>query len=190
VSCAVAAARLPPDSHADLGRADHKRNCRCLGYHNKRSRHSNVEGEGSASRARRREVVTTPRDPYWDELGIAWCAIEPEVNAMTPRLEARLRRQSLLITAVLILGVPLIVAGMLLGMLTIWSGFATGTWNFVTRGVAIAVMSSMATGGLWLLLPVRASEAARMLSEMIDLSIARAQRTLLTIRLGLYACGV
>jgi hypothetical protein len=134
--------------------------------------------------------VTTPRDPYWDELGIAWCAIEPEVNAMTPRLEARLRRQSLLITTVLILGLPLIVAGMLLGMLTIWSGFATGTWNFVTRGVAIAVMSSMATGGLWLLLPVRASDAARMLSEMIDLSIARAQRTLLTIRLGLYACGV
>jgi hypothetical protein len=109
---------------------------------------------------------------------------------MIPRLEARLRRQSLLITAVLILGLPLIVAGMLLGMLTIWSGLAMGTWNFVTRGVAIAVMSSMAAGGLWLLLPVRASDAARVLSEMIDLSIARAQRTLLTIRLGLYACGV
>ena len=59
--------------------------------------------------------MTTPRDAYWDELGIAWCAIEPEVNAMTPRLEARLRRQSLLITAVLILGLPLIVAGMLVG---------------------------------------------------------------------------
>ena len=119
--------------------------------------------------------MTTPRDAYWDELGIAWCAIEPEVNAMTPRLEARLRRQSLLITAVLILGLPLVVAGMLVGMLTIWSGFATGAWNFVTRGVAAFGLVGTATRA-YLTRPPR-------MSPLIDLAI------LAIFALGLFLFG-
>jgi len=112
--------------------------------------------------------MTTPRDAYWDELGIAWCAIKPEVNVIAPRLKARLRRQSLLITAGLVIGLPLSAAGLLLGALTIWSGLTTGTWNFVTRGLAIGVISAIVAIAVSLLLPVRASEAARALSEMID----------------------
>jgi len=134
--------------------------------------------------------MTTPRDAYWDELGIAWCAIHPEMNVMAPRLKARLRRQSILITAGLVIGLPLSAVGLLVGVLTIWSGWTTGTWNFVTRGIAIVVISVILSISLSLLLPVRASDAARALSEMIDLAIARAQRTLVTIRLGYYACGV
>jgi hypothetical protein len=134
--------------------------------------------------------MTTPRDAYWDELGIAWCAIKPEVNVIAPRLKARLRRQSLLITAGLVIGLPLSAAGLLLGALTIWSGLTTGTWNFVTRGLAIGVISAIVAIAVSLLLPVRASEAARALSEMIDLALARTLRTLAMIRLGFYACAV
>jgi hypothetical protein len=134
--------------------------------------------------------VTTSRDAYWDELGIAWCAIKPEVNVIAPRLKARLRRQSLLITAGLVVGLPFSAAGLLLGALTIWTGLTTGTWNFVTRGLAIGVISAIVAIAVSLLLPVRASEAARALSEMIELAIARAQRTLAMIRLGFYACAV
>jgi hypothetical protein len=134
--------------------------------------------------------VTTPRDAYWDELGIAWRAIEPELAILTPRLKARLRRQSLSITGVLVIGLPLSAAGLVLAAFTIWSGLATGTWNFVTRGVAIGLMSSMAAMALSMLLPVRASDAAGVLSEMLDLAIARAQRVLATIRLGYYACAI
>ena len=134
--------------------------------------------------------MTTSRDAYWDELGIAWCAIKPEVNVIAPRLKARLRRQSLLITAGLVIGLPFSAAGLLLGALTIWTGLTTGTWNFVTRGLAIGVISAIVAIAVSLLLPVRASEAARALSEMIELAIARAQRTLAMIRLGFYACAV
>ncbi|HZF27569.1 MAG TPA: hypothetical protein VE907_00485 [Gammaproteobacteria bacterium] len=134
--------------------------------------------------------MTTSRDAYWDELGIAWRAIKPEIATLTPRLEARLRRQSLSITAALVVGLPLSAAGLLLCVFTIWSGLATGTWNFVTRGVAIGLMSSMAAIALSMLLPVRASDAAGVLSEMLDLAIARAQRALATIRLGYYVCAV
>lgn len=134
--------------------------------------------------------MTTPRDAYWDELGIAWRAIEPELAILAPRIKARLRRQSLSITAALVIGLPLSAAGFVLGLFTIWSGLATGTWNFVTRGVAIGLMSSMAAIALSMLLPVRASDAAGKLSEMLDLAIARAQRVLATIRLGYYACAI
>jgi hypothetical protein len=134
--------------------------------------------------------MTTSSDPYWDELGVAWCAINPQVDVIMPRLRSRLRRQSLLIMAGLVLGLPLCVAGFLLGAFTIWRGWTTGTWNFVTRGVTLVAISALLSIALSRLLPVRAGDDARALSEMIDLAIARAARTLMTIRLGLYACAV
>lgn len=137
-----------------------------------------------------RQTVTIPRDAYWDELGVAWCAINPDINVIAPRLKARLRRQSLLIMAALVTGAPLSAAGLLLGVLTIWSGWTTGTWNFVTRGIAIGAVSVILAIAVSLLLPLRAGDAARAVSEMIDLAIARARRTLVTIRLGFFACAV
>jgi len=134
--------------------------------------------------------LTTPRDPYWDELGVAWSAINPDIDVIAPRLKARLRRQSLLITAALVAGLPLSAVGLLLGVLTIWSGWTSGTWNFVTRGISIVAISVILAISVALLLPVRASDAARAVSDMIDLAIARAQRTLVTIRLGFYTCAV
>lgn len=127
-------------------------------------------------------------DAYWDELGIAWCAIKPEIDVITPRLKSRLRRQSFFIVASLVMGALLSVAGFLLGIFTIWSGWTTATWNFVTRGVGIMAISAMLAIAMSLLWPVKASDNAKALSEMLDLAIARAERTLKTIRLGLYAC--
>ena len=134
--------------------------------------------------------MTGPDDGYWDDLGVTWRAINPDVSALAPRLKARLRRQSMLIRAALVVGPPLSVISLGLGMFTIWRGWTTGTWNFVTRGsaiVAIAVLLAIATSSL---LAVRARLEARAVSEMLDLAIARARRTLVAIRLGLVACGV
>lgn len=134
--------------------------------------------------------MTTPQDRYWDELGVAWRAVDPDVAVLAPRLRARLRRQSLLITTGLAIGLPLTAVGLVLGVWTIWRGWSTGTWNFVTRGVAIAVMSILVAGAMSLMLRVRASDMAKSVSEMLGLAIARARRMLLAIRLGMVACAV
>ena len=134
--------------------------------------------------------MTPHKDAYWDELGVAWRALNPDTDVIAPRLTARLRRQSLLISVGLVVGLPLSAAGVLLGVLTVWRGWSTGPWNFIPRGIAIAAMSVLLATAASVLLQVRASDAARAVSDMIDLAIARAQRTLLTIRLGFCACIV
>ena len=134
--------------------------------------------------------MTVRNDAYWDELGVAWCAINPQPLVIAPKLRSRLRRQSLSIMAGLIAGFLLGGAGILLGVFTIWSGWGTGTWNFVIRGVAIMATSAIILIGAVRLLPVRADEVASTLSDMIDFSILRAQRTLLMIRLGYVTCAI
>jgi hypothetical protein len=135
-------------------------------------------------------VTTTPRDRYWDELGVAWRAVNPDVAVVSQRLRARLRRQSLLITSGLAIGLPAGAIGFVLGVWTIWRGWSTGTWNFVTRGAAIALICCLAVGALSLLVTVRASDAATSVSQMLALAIARARRIVFAIRLGLIACAV
>jgi hypothetical protein len=134
--------------------------------------------------------MTESSDAYWDELGVAWCAIDPDISVIASRVEARLRRQSRWITAGLVIGLPLGVAGVLLGVATIWGGWRSGAWNLITRGIAIAAMSAILTLAVSLLLPVRSRGTTRALSEMIDLAIGRAQRTLSLIRAGLSACVI
>jgi len=134
--------------------------------------------------------MTERPDAYWDELGVAWSAICPDVNVIARRFESRLRRQSRLIAIALVAAVPVIIAGLLLGAFTIWAGAAAGAWNFVARGIAIVVVSLLAGAGAAALLPVRGSDMARSLAEMLELAAARARRALLIVRLGLCACGV
>ncbi len=133
--------------------------------------------------------MTAPHDDYWDDLGVAWRAIEPDVSAITPRIEARVRRQSAQIVATLVIGLPLGAIGFCLGVFTIWRGWTTGSGNFVTRGVAIVTIAILGGIAMLSLLRVRAGGEAAV-SEMLELSIARAQRTLIGIRLGLAACAV
>jgi hypothetical protein len=134
--------------------------------------------------------MTATTDAYWDELGVAWSAINPDINVIMPRLKSRLRRQSFLIRAGVAIGTLLAAGGFVIGVVTIWKGWTTDAWNFVTRGIAILAVSALVSIAVSLLLPVRASGDVKSLAEMIDLAIARAERTLKTIRLGFYACAV
>jgi hypothetical protein len=127
-------------------------------------------------------------DAYWDELGIAWCAIDPDIRVITSRVEAQMRRQSRWITAGLVTGLPLGVTGVLLGAATIWGGWHSGAWSFVTRGIAITAISAILTFAVALLVPVRSRGGTPALSEMIDLTIARAQRTVSLTAAGFLAC--
>jgi len=133
--------------------------------------------------------VTEPHDDYWDDLGVVWRAIDPEVSAIAPRIEARVRRQSAQIVATLVVGLPLSAIGVALGVLTIWRGWTTGAWHFVTRGVAIVTIAILMGVAMLSLLRVRAGRALAV-SDMLELSIARAQRVVVGIRLGMAACLV
>jgi hypothetical protein len=133
--------------------------------------------------------MTVPFDAYWDELGVAWCAIHPNFTVVASRLEARLRWQSRCITTGLVIGLPLGAAGVLLGVATICIGWSSGAWNFVTRGSAIVAISAIVTFAAFSLLPVRSLHTSAP-AEMIELAIDRAQRTLSLIRMGLYACVI
>lgn len=134
--------------------------------------------------------MTTPPDPFWDELGVAWAAINPDIAVIMPRLQSRLRRHSILITASLILGLPLSLGGFLLGIYTLWIGWTTGASNFVTRGISLVAIATILSFAMSSLLRVRAGGDSLALSEMLDLAIARAQKTLVAIWLGICACGV
>jgi hypothetical protein len=134
--------------------------------------------------------VTAPDDRYWDDLGVAWRAVSPDASAIAPRLDARLRRESALIRAALVVGLPLSVGGVGLGVFTMWRGWATGAWNFVSRGSAIVAIAILLAIAMSELMAVRAGHTARAVSDMLDLAIARAYRTLIVLRLALIACAV
>jgi hypothetical protein len=130
------------------------------------------------------------KNAYWDELGIAWCAAQPETEIVIPRLKGRLRGQSFLLALCVTAGLLLGIAGALLGVWTLWTGWTNGAWNFVTRGTALIAVSAIMSVAALQLLPVMASDQARALPDMIDLTIARAERLLIAVRLGLVACAV
>lgn len=128
-----------------------------------------------------------PDDPYWDELGIAWRSTERDLDQLAPRLEARLRRQSFAIAAAFALGFPLLCAGIALGAFTIWRGWTTETWNFVTRGIAIVIISALLIRALAAFLPFRTHANSRTLSGMLDIATSRIGRTLFLIRTAIAA---
>ena len=127
---------------------------------------------------------------YWDDLGIEWRATDPEPKQVTPPLQARLRRQSLAITAAFALGIPLCGAGVILGVCTLWRGWTSETWNFVTRGVAIVVVSALLIRALIALLPFRAHMDIQSLAEMFEIAVARIRRTLFLVRMAIVCCVV
>lgn len=133
--------------------------------------------------------MTEPRDAYWDELGIAWTAIEPDLRAGMPRMKRQMRWHTVLMASVIFGGVPIGIAGGVLGIWTIWVGLSAGIWNFATRGSAILVISLLVAGLGW------SSRSAlrdhtETLSAMIDLALLRAEKWYQAIRLGYASCGV
>ncbi|MBA2589781.1 MAG: hypothetical protein H0U98_14285 [Alphaproteobacteria bacterium] len=130
------------------------------------------------------------KDAYWDELGIAWRAVHPETEIIIPRLQERLRRQSVLITGSVVAGLLFGFAGALVGAYSVWRGWTIGLGNFVARGIVLVAVSAIPAVAAVRLLPVMSGDHAKALPEMINLTIARAERQLVAIRLGLLTCAV
>lgn len=110
-------------------------------------------------------------------------------SVLRSRLEVQLRCQSRWIATGLGIGVPLCILGMLLGVLSILAGLPSGSWNFITRGIAWIAMSGVLTFGLLQLLEVQSGRTAGALLDLVDLAIGRMQKTLGLIKAGLGACA-
>jgi hypothetical protein len=130
------------------------------------------------------------KDVYWDELGLAWCAIDPETEVISCRLEERLRVQSFLITAGAVAGLSFGLIGALVGAYSVWRGFSLGLANFVARGAVLIGVAFIPAVAALKLLPVLSGNQAKTLPEMINLSIARAERLLIAMRLGWFVSVV
>ena len=112
------------------------------------------------------------------------------MNESSDQLKVRLHRQSQWMAAAVVIGMILGAMGLLLGLGTIGIGRISGAWNFVTRGVGIIAISAILMFAVWSLQPIRSLDADCALSQMIELAIERAQKTLALIRAGLYSCVV
>lgn len=134
--------------------------------------------------------ILTPSDPFWDELGIQWTAIQPESAVIMPRLQARIRHQTMLINGGLLFGMLAAFGAVLVGAYCIWIGWHTGAWNFVIRGVAFAAIAASIWLAISALLRIRAGEAPLSLSQMLDLTIARLRKAFWLTRVGFAACGI
>lgn len=130
-----------------------------------------------------------PKDAYWDELGIAWTAIEPDLRASMPRMKRQMRWHTLAMVAATFGGAAVSIAGGVLGIWTIWTGLSAGIWNFATRGTAILVISLLIAGLGW---SFRSAlrDNTETLSTMIELALLRAEKWYLAIRLGYAGCVV
>jgi hypothetical protein len=133
--------------------------------------------------------MTEPRNPYWDELGIAWTAIEPDLRANMPRMKRKLRWHALLTAVVVFGGIPVGIAGGVLGIWTLWVGLSAGIWNFATRGTAILVISLLVAGLGWSSRSALRDDT-QTLSAMIELALLRAEKWYLAIRIGYVSCVV
>ena len=114
------------------------------------------------------------QDAYWDELGLAWTAINPDPQVMMPKVKKRLRRQTTMIAITLFLVLPLSLAGIALGLWTIWFGAASQTWNFIPRGVGIVLIALMAAFAAWSFRG-ELRDGSASLRAMIDLALSRAE---------------
>jgi hypothetical protein len=134
--------------------------------------------------------MTESNENFWDELGLRWCAVDPDIGVITPRLAARLRRQSLWMNIGIMSAGLTSAAGLLLGIGTVWLGWKSSAWHFVIRGLGVTAVAAIIAGSAWMLLSVRSSERASTLSEMLELAILRSVRMALLMRMGVWACGI
>jgi hypothetical protein len=128
-------------------------------------------------------------DAYWDELGVSWRAFNPDLTVIAQRLRLRLRSQAVCASALLVLGMPLSLAILVLGTFTVWLGASTGTWNFVTRGVALIVIAILLAFASWSQRMGARGEAST-LSQMIDLAILRVASLRKAALVGIVICAV
>jgi len=127
------------------------------------------------------------QDAYWDELGLAWTAISPDIIAT--HLKENLRRQSIFTALAVFATFPISLAGIALGIWTLWHGAFAQAWFFVTRGTAILMMSLMAGFAASSFIPLLA-DRTQSVAAMIASALARAQRWHKAVRLGYLGLAV
>lgn len=128
------------------------------------------------------------KDIYWDDLGIAWIAFDPNLADTSPKLVSRVRRETRLFRLGFFAATSVSLIGLFGGIWTVWLGITFGIWNFATRGIAIILIGLLAAIAAHEFWSAGASSENCTGSEMIEMTIVRARRLLLTIRLGLSAC--
>jgi len=130
--------------------------------------------------------MPTDDDAFWDELGVSWRASTADVRLISPRLEARLRLQGALLTAGTLAGAAVSLLSFGLAAWTLWIGWSTQTWHFLTRGatlVTVSLLALMAT----LALRARNGVETRSLLEMLQVSTARTERLVRAADLACYS---
>jgi hypothetical protein len=133
--------------------------------------------------------MNTEQDPYWDDLGVAWLAVNPDPKAIEARLNMRLRSQAYWARLLMAIGLPLCIALLALAAYTVYAGLASGAWHFVVRGIALLLLSGMTGSAAW-------SQRARFpgnhdsVTQTIDLAIARGRNFRRAAGMGMAMCGV
>lgn len=130
--------------------------------------------------------MPTNDDAFWDELGVSWRASIRDAGLISSRLEARLKLQHALLAAGTIVGAGVSLLGFALAAWTLWIGWSSQTWNFLTRGATLAAVSLLAVMAT-LALRTRNTQDTRSLREMLQVSIARTERLIRAADLGCYS---
>jgi hypothetical protein len=117
--------------------------------------------------------MNTDIDPFWDDLGIAWRAIDLVPESLTPRLRKQLKRETWrkrLSAAFGTLGLAVGVA------FVAWAFKSKGAWNKFYGALLFTWITLGAGLSVWGLRHRREGDM-KSLSGMLELSIARAKRT-------------
>lgn len=129
------------------------------------------------------------RDPYWDDLGVAWLAVNPDPQAIESRLGTRLRSQAFVARSLFAMGVLLGALLLALGVFTIHAGISSGAWNFVIRGVALLLISGMLGAAAWWQRAGTRDDTGSLMRK-IDLAIARGRNFRRAAGMCVAMCGV
>jgi hypothetical protein len=133
--------------------------------------------------------MKTDDHTFWDEMGVSWRASIPDAGLFSSRLEARLKRQNALLTAITLVTAAVSLSGFLLAAWTLWVGWSSHAWNFLARGVTLAVMSLLAAMATASARRSNGTETGS-LRGMLSASIARTKRLIRVAELGCYAVAI
>jgi hypothetical protein len=130
--------------------------------------------------------MSTPDDSFWDELGVSWRATIRDAGVLSSRLEARLKVQRALLTTGTVAGAVVSLLGIGLAGWTLYIGWSSQIWHFLTRGATLAIVSLL---GIMATLALRERNGieTRSVREMLRASIARTQRLIRAADLAFYS---
>lgn len=133
--------------------------------------------------------MPTEGQDFWDELGVAWRAQMPQVEAVPAGLETRLRWQTRAISATVLFAGALSLSGVPLAAWTLWLGWLQHWPHFLVRGITIAGLAGIA-GLVALRLRSRIRADADTLTAHLALAAAQCRQLVRAVDLSLCALGV